>query len=545
MESANSTSTPSPVGGNATSGPSPTPEITSQGNATIPPVASTPVPVPVPVPSTSPATLSPQPTVPTSLPPTPVPTQTAVPSRTVQPTPIPLTPAPLPFTPAPLPFTPAPLTLTPTPTRPLVTLEPLAPTTTPLPTPTVEVPRSTAAVVPFSPAFGPTSGGSDTGKTIGIVAGGVLGVLVLLVAMVMGLKCLMKTRGRRGTHRGPTLPLAKLGFPDLSAPRRQSNPSVRSKTEFSFDELSRATDGFHESRLLGAGGFGKVYRGELQNGTTVAIKFSLVQGPDEIGEREFQSELEVVSRVHHKHLVSFLGYASEEDKRLLVLQFMPNGTLSDRIHAPKSLDWAGRLRAAVGAARGLAYLHEDCRPAIIHRDIKSSNILMDANMDARVADFGISKLREDSYVNTHVSTRVIGTFGYLDPAYANTGRLTVESDTYSFGVVLLEIVTGRSPVDNTRRPGEESLVAWSRPLIEEGGYFGIMDPFLMENGYDKAEVRRMIKTAWLCTQPLSHARPNMSQVLRYLEGNAQPSSPVPASAPARTILDNELFRTGR
>jgi hypothetical protein len=121
----------------------------------------------------------------------------------------------------------------------------------------------------------------------------------------------------------------------------------------------------------------------------------------------------------------------------------------------------------------------------------------------------------------------------------------VESDTYSFGVVLLEIVTGRYPVDGTRRPGEQSLVAWSRPLIEEGGYFGIMDPFLMENGYDKAEVRRMIKTAWLCTQPLSHVRPSMPQVLRYLEGNAQPSSPIPASAPARTMLDHELFRTGR
>lgn len=378
-------------------------------------------------------------------------------------------------------------------------------------------------------------------------------MLFILAAVALGLRTLRRRGTGRKRSAGTSLPLASLTFQGarLSPPRPSSfGRPARSRNAFTVDELSRATDGFHESRLLGAGGFGKVYRGELQDGMTVAIKYSIVQDEAGGGEREFQSELEVVSRVHHKHLVSFLGYASEADKRLLVLQFMPNGTLYDRIHATKSLDWAGRMRAAVGAASGLAYLHQDCRPAIIHRDIKSSNILMDANMDARVADFGISKLREDSYVDTHVSTRVIGTFGYLDPAYASTGRLTVESDTYSFGVVLLEIVTGRKPVDGTRGPGEESLVAWSRSFIEEGAYEAIIDPFLKESGYDDEEIRRMIKTSWLCTQTSSHDRPTMPQVLRYLEGNAHPNSPRRAAGAynysnVNTVLENEFFSTGR
>jgi serine/threonine protein kinase len=381
------------------------------------------------------------------------------------------------------------------------------------------------------------------GGTIGLVAGGVGGFLLLMLVVVAGIRFAL---GRRRSERGgrAVLPLASMAFPDVSPPSEPSRVA-RSRTEFSFEVLLRATDAFDDARLLGAGGFGKVYRGELRDGMTVAIKYSVVQGDAGIEEREFQSELEVICRVHHKHLVSFLGYATEGDKRLLVLQFMPNGTLYDRIHADESLDWAGRLRAAVGAARGLAYLHEDCRPAIIQRNIKSSNVLMDANMDARVADFGISKLKEESYVNTHVSTRVIGTFRYLDPTYASTGRLTAESDTYSFGVILLELVTGRQPSDGRRGAGEESLVAWSRGFIEERGYFGIIDPFLKEIGYDRDEVRRVLKTAWLCTQPSRQDRPTMSQVLRYLEGNARPGSPRRPERDALTMLADEMFMTGR
>jgi serine/threonine protein kinase len=219
----------------------------------------------------------------------------------------------------------------------------------------------------------------------------------LMLVVVAGVRFAIR-RSRRSERKRDgraVLPLASMAFPDVSPPSEPSRVG-RSRTEFSFEELSRATDAFDDARLLGAGGFGKVYRGELRDGMTVAVKYSVVQGDAEVGEREFQSELEVISRVHHKHLVSFLGYATDGDKHLLVLQFMPNGTLYDRIHADASLDWAGRLKAAVGAARGLAYLHEDCRPAIIHRNIKSNNILMDASMDARVADFGISKLKEES-----------------------------------------------------------------------------------------------------------------------------------------------------
>jgi serine/threonine protein kinase len=140
---------------------------------------------------------------------------------------------------------------------------------------------------------------------------------------------------------------------------------------------------------------------------------------------------------------------------------------------------------------------------------------------------------------------VIGTFGYLDPAYASTGRLTAESDTYSFGVILLKLVTGRNPVDGTRDAGEESLVAWSRGFIEDGAYFGIIDPFFKETGYDRDDVRRVMKTAWLCTQPSRQDRPTMSQVLRYLEGNVRPGSPRRPERDALTMLADEMFMTGR
>jgi hypothetical protein len=459
---------------------------------------------------------------------TPVPTRPSLPPSTLSPTRPPITEVPVP-------------------TIARNTSAPAVPAaTTASPRPTVGAPQGTRVPTVFSPPPPADGGHGAAGGTIGVVAGGVGGFLLLMLVVVAGIRFALGRRRRSERKRGgrAVLPLASTAFPDVSPPSEPSRVG-RSRTEFSFEELSRATDAFDDARLLGPGGFGKVYRGELRDEMTVAVKYSVVQGDAEVGEREFQSELEVISRVHHKHLVSFLGYATDDDKRLLVLQFMPNGTLYGRIHADASLDWAGRLKAAVGAARGLAYLHKDCRPAIIHRDIKSNNILMDANMDARVADFGISKLKEESYVNTHVSTRVIGTFGYLDPAYASTGRLTAESDTYSFGVILLELVTGRNPIDGTRGAGEESLVAWSRGFIEDEAYFGIIDPFLKETGYDRDEVRRVMKTAWLCTKPSRQDRPTMSQVLRYLEGNVRPGSPRRPERDALTMLADEMFMTGR
>jgi serine/threonine protein kinase len=360
----------------------------------------------------------------------------------------------------------------------------------------------------------------------------------------------LKKRNREQSY--PKLHMAEMMIAPISKSGTwKESQSSYEKSRFKFKDLAKATDDFSDSRLLGLGGFGKVYRGELPDGRTVAVKYSTVEGPSAVGEREFRSELEVISRVHHKHLVSFLGYALKGNKRLLVLQYMSNGTLQALIQSPRSLIWAGRLKAVIGAARGLTYLHEDCQPSIIHRDIKASNILMDSNMDARVADFGISKLKEESALETHISTRVMGTFGYLDPAYACTGRLTKESDIYSFGVVLLELVSGCKPVDMTMPPGEESLVEWARPMVEDRMYFNLVDPFLRDEGYDRVEMKRMIKTAGMCINPVANTRPSMSQVVRFLEGNGIPDSPrrrlgsMEFEQGYNTMVDPERFHIGR
>ncbi|MBA0803088.1 hypothetical protein Gohar_013336, partial [Gossypium harknessii] len=237
------------------------------------------------------------------------------------------------------------------------------------------------------------------------------------------------------------------------------------KSTFSYEELLAATNGFSQANLIGQGGFGYVHKGVFPNGKEVAVK-SLKSGSGQ-GEREFQAEVEIISRVHHRHLVSLVGYCIAGGQRMLVYEFVANKTLEHHLHGntiPSPfpfgkdrpvMDFPTRLRIALGSAKGLAYLHEDCHPRIIHRDIKSANILLDNNFEAMVADFGLAKLSTDNY--THVSTRVMGTFGYLAPEYASSGKLTDRSDVFSFGVMLLELITGKQPIDISM---DDSLVDW-------------------------------------------------------------------------------------
>ncbi|KAK7314469.1 hypothetical protein VNO77_32994 [Canavalia gladiata] len=293
-----------------------------------------------------------------------------------------------------------------------------------------------------------------------------------------------------------------------------------SKSTFTYEELARATDGFSDANLLGQGGFGYVHRGILPNGKEVAVK-QLKAGSGQ-GEREFQAEVEIISRVHHKHLVSLVGYCITGSQRLLVYEFVPNNTLEFHLHGKgrPTMDWPTRLRIALGSAKGLAYLHEDCHPKIIHRDIKAANILLDFKFEAKVADFGLAKFSSD--VNTHVSTRVMGTFGYLAPEYASSGKLTDKSDVFSYGVMLLELITGRRPVDKTQTFMEDSLVEWARPLLtralEEDDFDSLIDPRL-QNDYDPNEMVRMVASAAACTRHSAKRRPRMSQVVRALEGD--------------------------
>lgn len=294
-----------------------------------------------------------------------------------------------------------------------------------------------------------------------------------------------------------------------------------SKSTFTYEELSMATDGFSDANLLGQGGFGYVHRGVLPNGKEVAVK-QLKVGSGQ-GEREFQAEVDIISRVHHKHLVSLVGYCITGSQRLLVYEFVPNNTLEFHLHGKgrPTMDWQTRLRIALGSAKGLAYLHEDCHPKIIHRDIKAANILLDFKFEAMVADFGLAKFSSD--VNTHVSTRVMGTFGYLAPEYASSGKLTEKSDVFSFGVMLLELITGRRPVDTSNTFMEDSLVDWARPLLnralEDGNFDALIDPSI-QNNYNHTEMARMIECAAACVRHSARRRPRMSQVVRTLEGDA-------------------------
>ncbi|CAN7087514.1 unnamed protein product [Brassica oleracea var. botrytis] len=328
------------------------------------------------------------------------------------------------------------------------------------------------------------------------------------------------TRTSFGSQRG-----SQRGYPPDSAVMGSG------QTHFTYEELMDITEGFAQRNILGEGGFGCVYKGKLNDGKLVAVK-QLKVGSGQ-GDREFKAEVEIISRVHHRHLVSLVGYCISDVERLLIYEYVPNQTLEHHLHGKGRpvLEWAKRVRIAIGSAKGLAYLHEDCHPKIIHRDIKSANILLDDDFEAQaikttllyfntsaVADFGLAKLNDST--QTHVSTRVMGTFGYLAPEYAQSGKLTDRSDVFSFGVVLLELVTGRKPVDQYQPLGEESLVEWARPLlhkaIETGDFSDLVDRRL-QNRYAENEVFRMIETAAACIRHSGPKRPRMAQVVRALD----------------------------
>ncbi|CAN6480029.1 unnamed protein product [Victoria cruziana] len=304
---------------------------------------------------------------------------------------------------------------------------------------------------------------------------------------------------------------------------------------FDYGELADATEGFAARNLIGEGGFGFVYKGRLPDGKEVAVKM-LKQTGSPRAERQFQAEVEIISRVHHRNLVSLLGYCICKDQRLLIYEFVPNGTLEQHLHGPQMpelLNWERRMNIAVGAARGLAYLHQDCHPQIIHCDVKSSNILLDQNFNPKVSDFGLAILMSDPY--GHVTTHVVGTLGYLAPDYPLSGKLTDRSDVYSFGVLLLEIVTGKKPIDTARDSDYGSLVEWGQPLLErvleEKDVSIVLDPRL-QNGSrcNDDEVLRVLEAAASCMNPSPKGRPRMSQVVRMLEKEDRSSLQHPHSA---------------
>ncbi|RLN09888.1 nodulation receptor kinase-like [Panicum miliaceum] len=282
-----------------------------------------------------------------------------------------------------------------------------------------------------------------------------------------------------------------------------ANPAVQ---QLSFKSIQTATGNF--KTLIGEGGFGAVYRGTLPHGQEVAVKVRSSSSTQ--GTREFNNELRLLSAVWHENLVPLIGYCREKDQQILVYPFMSNGSLQDRLYGEASkrkvLDWPTRLSVCIGAARGRC---------IIHRDIKSSNILLDHSMCGKVADFGFSKYAPQEG-DSNPSMEVRGTAGYLDPEYYSTQVLSTRSDVFSFGVVLLEIVTGREPLDVKRPRNEWSLVEWAKPYIREYKIEEMVDPGI-KGQYCSEAMWRVLEVASVCTEPFSTFRPSMEDVLRELE----------------------------
>jgi len=285
---------------------------------------------------------------------------------------------------------------------------------------------------------------------------------------------------------------------------------------FSLAELNRATENFNPENVVGEGGFGRVYQGVLDNGVLVAVK--VLTRDNQQGGREFVAEVEMLSRLHHRNLVKLIGICTEDPERCLVYEFIPNGSVESHLHGPdQPLDWEARVKIALGSARGLAYLHEDSNPRVIHRDFKASNILLEYDFTPKVSDFGLAKSAGDIGNSQPISTRVMGTFGYVAPEYAMTGHLLVKSDVYSYGVVLLELLSGRKPVDMTQPPGEEHLVTWARPLLTSNeGLYILVDPDLRHN-FPLDSFTKVAAIALRCVQPEASNRPFMGEVVQALK----------------------------
>ncbi|XP_057821775.1 probable LRR receptor-like serine/threonine-protein kinase At1g06840 [Cryptomeria japonica] len=347
-----------------------------------------------------------------------------------------------------------------------------------------------------------SDGGSGLSK--GALAGVLVGV-ILVTAVISSIVVVIVLK-KRMKHNN-TASRKKL----LEARKRVKVSDVR---DFNFDEMALATNDFSTSMQIGQGGYGKVYKGIFADGTIVAIKRA--QEGSLQGEKEFSTEIELLSRVHHLNLVSLVGYCDDEGEQMLVYEYMANGTLREHLSASskKPLNFVQRLRIALGAARGILYLHNEANPPIFHRDIKASNILLDHKFNARVADFGLSKLAPlpdlEGSAPGHVSTVVKGTPGYLDPEYFLTHKLTDKSDVYSFGVVLLELLTGMHPIQHGKNIVREVKMAY-----ESGMMLSMIDQRM--GSYPSESLEPFAKLALSCCNDETDARPSMAEVVHKLD----------------------------
>ncbi|XP_038708695.1 BRASSINOSTEROID INSENSITIVE 1-associated receptor kinase 1-like [Tripterygium wilfordii] len=357
-------------------------------------------------------------------------------------------------------------------------------------------------IVPNPPA--PSTGNSATGAIAGGVAAGAA-LLFAAPAIALAYWRLRKPQDH---------------FFDVPA---EEDPEVHlgQLKRFSLRELQVATDAFSNKNILGRGGFGKVYKGRLADGSLVAVK-RLKEERTQGGELQFQTEVEMISMAVHRNLLRLRGFCMTPTERLLVYPYMANGSvascLRDRPESQAPLAWPARQQIALGAARGLAYLHDHCDPKIIHRDVKAANILLDEEFEAVVGDFGLAKLMD--YKDTHVTTAVRGTIGHIAPEYLSTGKSSEKTDVFGYGVMLLELITGQRAFDLARLANDDDvmLLDWVKGLLKDKKLEMLVDADLQGNYIDE-EVEQLIQVALLCTQSSAMERPKMSDVVRMLEGD--------------------------
>ncbi|OMO92551.1 hypothetical protein COLO4_17487 [Corchorus olitorius] len=348
----------------------------------------------------------------------------------------------------------------------------------------------------------------DTGEGLsaGVIAGIVIGSCVIIILVLI----ILRLTGYLGGKHDENNELHGL---DLQT------------GYFSLKQIKAATNNFDSANKIGEGGFGPVYKGVLSDGTVIAVK--QLSSKSKQGNREFVNEIGMISALQHQNLVKLYGCCIEGNQLLLVYEYLENNSLARALFGRDdqriTLDWSRRKKICMGIAKGLAYLHEESRLKIVHRDIKATNVLLDKDLNAKISDFGLAKLDEEE--NTHISTRIAGTIGYMAPEYAMRGYLTDKADVYSFGVVLLEIVSGKS--NTNYRPKEEFvyLLDWAYVLQEQGNLLELVDPSLGSH-FSKEEASRMLNLALLCTNPSPTLRPSMSAVVNMMEGKIPVQAPL-------------------
>lgn len=289
---------------------------------------------------------------------------------------------------------------------------------------------------------------------------------------------------------------------------------------YSSKDILRKLETLNDDNIIGYGGFGTVYKLSMDDGNVFALKriMKINEGLD----RFFERELEILGSIKHRYLVNLRGYCNSPTSKLLIYDFLPGGSLDEALHErSEQLDWDARVNIIMGAAKGLAYLHHDCSPRIIHRDIKSSNILLDGNLEARVSDFGLAKLLEDE--ESHITTVVAGTFGYLAPEYMQSGRATEKTDVYSFGVLVLEVLSGKRPTDSSFIEKGLNIVGWLNFLVLENRQREIIDPLC--DGVQIDSLDALLSVATQCISSSPEDRPTMQRVVKVLESEVMTPCP--------------------